>query len=66
MADWMEEMGLEHFGFSDDQIAKINAAIPKAAFIAGLVKQYRTTINELFDVAEMVLDQMDKFQKGQS
>lgn len=66
MSDWMEEMGLHHFGFTDDQIAKIDAVIPKAAVVLQWAKDHRTILNELADVGEMIFTQLAKFQKEQS
>ncbi len=63
MADWMEQMGLRHFGFNDDQISQIDAAIPKAEVILAFLKSHRTIVNELIDVAEMMTKQFAQFQK---
>ncbi len=65
MPDFMEEMGLHHFGFDDNQIAQIDAAIPKAAFVLDWVKQHKTVLLQLIDTAEMAAAQIAKFQKEQ-
>lgn len=56
----MLDMALRHFEFDDAQIAQIKAAIPKAAYLVGLVKNHKTVINELIDVANMVAAQVAK------
>lgn len=60
MNDFMLEMALNHFGFDDAQKAQIKAFIPKAAYLAQLVKSNRTVINEAIDVVEMVTTQLAK------
>jgi len=63
MADWFEAMGLHHFGFNDEQIAQIDAAVPKAQYVLNLVQNNHTVINELFTVAKMIVDQIAQYQK---
>lgn len=65
MTDWMEEMGLHHFGFSDEEIAQIDAAIPKFKYVWDLVNHNKTVAAELFTVIGMILDRFAAFQKGQ-
>ncbi len=60
MNDFMLDMALNHFGFDDQKKEKIKAAIPKAAYLAQLVKSHKTVINELIDVVEMVTSQISK------
>lgn len=60
MNDFMLDMALHHFDFTDDQIAKIKAAIPKFAYIAKLAKNNKTVANELIDVIDMIATQINK------
>jgi len=60
MNDFMLDMALNHFDFSDEQKAKIVAAIPKVQYTANLIKQHKTLINDLIDVAAMVAAQIAK------
>ncbi len=60
MNDFMVNMALNHFGFDDDQKARILAFLPKAAYIAALVKSHKTLINETIDIIEMVTKQVAK------
>ena len=60
MNDFMLEMAMRHFGFDDNQIARVKADIPKAAYLAQLVKSHKTVINEMIDVVEMILTQVSK------
>lgn len=62
--DFMLDMALRHFDFDDQQIAQIKAAIPKAAYVAGLVKHNKTVLNELIDTFNMVAAQVAK-KEGQ-
>lgn len=58
--DFLLNMALNHFGFDDTQKAKITAAIPKAAYLANLLKHNKTVINELIDVIDLVAAQVAK------
>ncbi len=60
--DFMLDMALRHFQFNDQQIADIRAAIPKAAYVASLVKHNKTVINELIDIINMVAAQVAKVE----
>lgn len=60
MNDFMLDMALRHFDFNDDQIAKIKGAIPKFAYLAKLVKQNETVINEMINIVDMVAAQVAK------
>lgn len=60
MNDFMLEMALNHFEFSEDQKTQIKNFIPKAAYLAQLVKSNRTVINEAIDIVEMVTAQINK------
>lgn len=60
MSDVLLDLALRHFDFTDDDIAKIRAAIPKAAYVANLIKNNKTVINELIDIAQMVSEQIAK------
>lgn len=60
MSDWMEEMGLHHFGFTDDEIAKIDAAKPKLDFVMTWAKQHKTILNELIDVGQMIAKRINQ------
>lgn len=60
MNDFMLDMVLRHFEFSDDQIARIKAAIPKAAYLVNLANHNKTVTNELIDVISMVLNQINR------
>lgn len=65
MTDWMEAMGLHHFGFDDNQIAKIDAMIPRAAYVFRLAKQNKTVLAELIDAGEMIFSQLAQYRKEQ-
>lgn len=56
----MIDMALNHFGFDETQSARIKAAIPKAAYLAQLVKSHKTVINEMIDMVEMITSQIAK------
>lgn len=60
MNDFMLNMALQHFNFDETQSARIRAAIPKAAYLAQLVKSHKSVINEMIDVAEMITSQIAK------
>lgn len=60
MNDFFLEMALRHFGFDEQQIARIRAFIPKAAYLTRLIKLHKTLINEAIDIAEMVANQIKK------
>lgn len=66
MSDFLENIGLHEQGFSDEQIARIDAAKPKAAFVMSWVKEHKTVLNELIDVAEMIASQIEQHQKETS
>jgi hypothetical protein len=58
--DFLLDIALRHFDFTDDQITQIKDAIPKVACLAGLIKNHKTVINELIDVANMASAQVAK------
>ena len=63
MSDFLLDMALNHFEFDEPTKARIVAAIPKAAYVAHLVKQNKTVLNELIDVFDLVAAQVAR--KGQ-
>ena len=66
MTDFLESIGLHSEGFTDDQIAQIDAAKPKFAYLLNLVMQNRTVINEVIAVANMIAAQIAQHQKETS
>jgi hypothetical protein len=58
--DFLLDMALRHFDFTEDQITQIKAAIPKVAYVANLVENHKTVINELIDIINMVAAQVAK------
>ena len=66
MSDWMESMGLHAEGFTDAQIAQIDAAKPKFAYVMNLLKENMTVITEIIGVANMIAAQIAQHQKETS
>ena len=66
MTDFIESIGLHAEGFTDDQIAQIDAAKPKFAYLLNLIMQNRTVINEVIVVANMIAAQIEQHQKETS
>ena len=66
MSDWMESMGLHAEGFTDAQIAQIDAAKPKFAYVMNLLKENMTVITEVIGVANMIASQIAQHQKETS
>lgn len=66
MSDWMESMGLHAEGFTDEQIAQIDAAKPKFAYVLNLLKENMTVITEVIGVANMIASQIAQHQKETS
>ena len=66
MSDWMESMGLHAEGFTDAQIAQIDAAKPKFAYVMNLLKENMTVITEVIGVANMIAAQIAQHQKETS
>ena len=66
MSDWMESMGLHAEGFTDAQIAQIDAAKPKFAYVLNLLKDNMTVITEVIGVANMIAAQIAQHQKETS
>ena len=66
MSDWMESMGLHAEGFTDEQIAQIDAAKPKFAYVLNLLKENMTVITEVIGVANMIAAQIAQHQKETS
>ena len=66
MSDWMESMGLHAEGFTDEQIAQIDAAKPKFAYVMNLLKENMTVITEVIGVANMIAAQIAQHQKETS
>lgn len=58
--DFMLEMALNHFEFDEPTKARIRAVIPKAAYVADLLKHNKTVLNELMDVFNIVAAQVAK------
>lgn len=63
MSDFMLDMALNHFGFDETQKARIMAFLPKAEYLAKLVKSNKSVINETIDVIEMVVSQVNAKEK---
>ena len=66
MTDFLESIGLHSEGFTDDQIAQIDAAKPKFAYLLNLAMQNRTVFNEVIVVANMIAAQIEQHQKETS
>ena len=66
MSDFIESIGLHAEGFTDEQIAQIDAAKPKFAYVLNLIMQNRTVINELIAVGNMIVAQIEQHQKETS
>jgi hypothetical protein len=63
MTSFMETTGLHMVGFTDAQIAEIDAAIPKAAYVLAWVKNNKSVLMQLIDVSEMAFKQIESYQK---
>jgi len=63
MNDFMVDVALNHFGFDEEQKARIKASIPKAQYVAALVKNNKTVINEMIDVMDMIFTQIKKVEQ---
>lgn len=66
MSDFIESMGLHAEGFTDAQIAQIDAAKPKFAYVLNLLKDNMTVITEVIGVANMIAAQIAQHQKETS
>lgn len=60
MNDFLLNMALNHFEFDNSQRQRIAASIPKWSYAANLLKQHKSLINELIDVADMIAAQVAK------
>ena len=54
MPDWMEELGLHHFGFTDDEIAKIDAAKDDALHVVATLNAIWPRLTRLVPVANLI------------
>ena len=65
MADFMETIGLHGEGFSDAQIAQIDAVKDDALHVIATIQVLMPRINRLIPVARMVAEVLAQHQKEQ-
>ncbi len=63
MSTWIEEMGLHAEGFTDEQIAQIDAAKDDFLHIWATYQAIRPRINRVAPVVRMILEVLDINQK---
>jgi len=63
MADFLESMGLHMEGFTDAQIAQVDAIKPDLEHLIGLVKVELPRINRIVPVLKMMADAYAQHQK---
>lgn len=63
MSTWIEEMGLHAEGFSDEQIAQIDAVRDDLFHVVATIKAIWPRLTRIAPVAVMVLQQLDLNQK---
>lgn len=64
MATWIEEMGLHSEGFTDEQIAQIDAAKSDALHLWATIQQEIPRMVRLAPVIRMILERLDFNQKA--
>jgi ABC-type transporter Mla subunit MlaD len=63
MTDFIETIGLHAEGFTDQQIAQINAELPDAQALIALVKANLPAITRLITVLQMAVAVFEQHQK---
>ena len=63
MTDFIESIGLHAEGFSDEQIAQINAELPDAQALIALDKANLPKITRLITVLQMAVAVFEQHQK---
>ena len=64
MSTWVEEMGLHAEGFTDEEIAQIDAAKDDAYHTAATIQAIWPRLTRLLPVAVMILSRLDSNQKA--
>ena len=64
MSTWVEEMGLHAEGFTDNEIAEIDAAKDDAYHVAATIQAIWPRLTRLLPVAVMIISRLDSNQKA--
>ncbi len=63
MADWLESFALHHYGFTDEEIAKIDAAKEDLLHVVATIQVIWPRIERLLPVARLVAERVAQQQR---
>ena len=63
MSDWFEDAALHTYGFTDDQISQINAALPILQRVLAVVAKEEPDVAKLIPIATMAIGVVLQHQK---